>query len=335
MNETTVTSIKRQFFAAVPVPKIQWNEIFKNISWKQQEELLYHTVLHVLNKKHPLKNDYQIAFLKYVIKALEKQGPEAEIHDKFYESLAEKLNIKSGDYSHKHYFVDEDVITIKESSSFIRDGTTGLSLWPASLTLAEYLVKNKDLFNDKSILELGSGIGLTGIVLLKACKTPKIYLSDCHESVLEKLVENIDANLLGHNCETIECSTLHVRQRLKVDESRELGVLNLTWENIEESKGWLEKHCIPDIILASDVVYDDSIFDSLIHCLKNLFELSTSLIFYLAQSIRSQETFNTFCKLLEKNNFQMEEELRCPADIFKYEEFTENPTEIKILKIFK
>lgn len=255
-------------------------------------------MLHVLNKTHPLKNDYQIVFLKYVIKALEKLGPDAEIHDKFYESLAEKLNIKSADYSHKHYFVEEDVISIKESSSFIRDGTTGLSLWPASLTLAEYLVKHKDQFDDKSILELGSGIGLTGIVLLKACKTPKIYLSDCHESVLEKLVENIDANLLGHNCETIECSTLHVRQRLKVDESRELGVLNLTWENIEESKGWLEKHCIPDIILASDVVYDDSIFDSLIHCLKNLFELSTSLIFYLAQSIRSQETFNTFCKLL-------------------------------------
>lgn len=31
----------------------------------------------------------------------------------------------------------------------------------------------------------------------------------------------------------------------------------------------------------------------------------------------------------------MKEELRCPSDIFKYEEFTENPTEIKILKIFK
>lgn len=257
---------------------------------------MYQTVFHELNKKHPLKNDYQIAFLKYVIKALEKLG--AEIHDKFYESLAEKLNIKSVDYSHKHYFVEADVITIKESTSFIRDGTTGLSLWPASLRLAEYLVKHKDQFKDKSILELGSGIGLIGIVLLKACKTPKIYLSDCHESVLEKLVENIDANLLGHNFETIKCSNLHVRQRLKIDESIELGILNLTWENIEESKKWLEEYCVPDIILASDVVYDDSIFDSLIHCLKNLFELSTSLIFYLAQPIRCQETFNTFCKLL-------------------------------------
>lgn len=37
----------------------------------------------------------------------------------------------------------------------------------------------------------------------------------------------------------------------------------------------------------------------------------------------------------EQNNFQMQEELCCPSDIFKYEELTDNSTEIKIFKIFK
>jgi hypothetical protein len=41
----------------------------------------------------------------------------------------------------------------------------GLRMWEAGYFLAEFLVKNPHLVADKSVIELGSGVGLTGLVI--------------------------------------------------------------------------------------------------------------------------------------------------------------------------
>ena len=45
------------------------------------------------------------------------------------------------------------------------------------------------------IMELGSGLGFTGIVISKICKPKRFTFSDCHEEVLQNLAANIVHNL--------------------------------------------------------------------------------------------------------------------------------------------
>ena len=47
------------------------------------------------------------------------------------------------------------------------------------------------------MLELGSGLGLTGLVISKMCQPNKYIFSDCHEQVLQKLAANIILNYIS------------------------------------------------------------------------------------------------------------------------------------------
>lgn len=60
--------------------------------------------------------------------------------------------------------------------------------------LSDWILCNKELFHNKRILELGSGVGFTGITVGKFCSSKSITLTDCHSNVLNLLVENIKIN---------------------------------------------------------------------------------------------------------------------------------------------
>lgn len=290
------------------------------------------TVLNKLNVNHPLKMDYQIAFLKHIIQQLEKHNVE-EVHDIIYEQLAMKLKEPKPEFSYKHFLIDDNkAITIKESNSFIRDGTTGLKLWPAAIALSEFILQNKNFFNDKSVLELGCGAtGFVGMVLLRCCQPLKVLNSDCHDSVLKNLIENVNLNLADDDCvEEMEKSLLY-SQRLRLRQNVEFAVLNLPWEDVAKHQGELQSSKL-NVILAADVIYDDSIFDALITCISKLFELSnSSLTFILSQTVRNTETFEKFTNLLHTNNFET-------ADLTLHQPTTLNwdsSSQIKILRISK
>lgn len=289
------------------------------------------TILHPLNLKYPLRIDYQVSFLKYLIQELEKQNAE-EIHDVIYEQLTLKIVEESSEFSYKHYLNGDEVITIKESNSFIRDGTTGLKLWPAALVLAKFIEDNSRQFDNKSVLELGSGAtGFIGMKLLKLCKPQKVFLSDCHDAVLNTLIENVNLNIPNSQVTPLKTSLL-VRQRLKIEDHAEFGILSLPWEDIEENREELLTVCAPDVVLAADVIYDDSIFEALLKCIQQLFEArGSSLVMYFSQTIRNFETFSTFCNLLDKNGMKQTEVKLCPSSYFLWE----STSEIKILRVFK
>lgn len=42
-------------------------------------------------------------------------------------------------------------------------GLDGLKLWEAGIVLSRYIILNVDKFNKKSVLELGSGVGIGGM----------------------------------------------------------------------------------------------------------------------------------------------------------------------------
>ncbi|MEM5709755.1 hypothetical protein, partial [Elizabethkingia meningoseptica] len=49
----------------------------------------------------------------------------------------------------------------------------------------------------RTVLELGSGVGLTGITVCRSCSPSRFVFSDCHPSVLQKLRANVQLNGLS------------------------------------------------------------------------------------------------------------------------------------------
>lgn len=46
----------------------------------------------------------------------------------------------------------------------------------------------------RTVLELGSGVGLTGVALCRSCRPSRYVFSDCHASVLQRLRDNVRLN---------------------------------------------------------------------------------------------------------------------------------------------
>jgi predicted nicotinamide N-methyase len=67
----------------------------------------------------------------------------------------------------------------------------GEALWNGSITLSDWMVINRHLFKDKSVLEVGSGIGLAGIVC-SACGAKQVILTDYKEKVMQLIAKNIE-----------------------------------------------------------------------------------------------------------------------------------------------
>lgn len=106
-----------------------------------------------------------------------------------------------------------------------------LCFFQAGIALGCWCFKNKDIFEDKFIVELGCGTGLSGISVCMNCKPCEYWFTDCHSIVLNTLKHNIQINEKRNkfNC--------------KYD------TIQLSWDNIEDLKLFEKKK--PDLILAA------------------------------------------------------------------------------------
>ncbi|XP_039292523.1 protein-lysine N-methyltransferase EEF2KMT [Nilaparvata lugens] len=192
------------FLSATNLNKFKWDDLLElfNCDYSESQEnqlkILDGTVNHPLVKKYPLKLSYQQYFLKLIVKKLEARGIEVseQLYQKYVELLNKDANEEAGSYHYKHYRLPNgNYITLSEKSSIISQGTTGLCSWQGALALTNWLWENKCLIEGKTILELGSGIGLAGLSLMSFCQPSHFYFSDCHPEVLKQLQTNVKLNL--------------------------------------------------------------------------------------------------------------------------------------------
>lgn len=266
-------------------------------------DILRETVLHPLCVKYPPSAKYRRCFLTELIKKLESTA--AEPLDELYQALADVLKEEEeSTHCYKNYLLPSgDCVSLCESTALISGGTTGLLTWEAALHLAQWALQNPGLFRDRTILELGSGIGFTGIAICKTCQPRTFIFSDCHPRVLRQLGENIQLN--GFTPEPdVTWSIQTESQGQEVEgqscQNPKVVVAELDWGSVTE-KQLLGLRA--DVVIAADVVYDPEIILALIGMLQ---KLSTSRAdrkapeVFIASTIRNPDTHQLFQAELDK-----------------------------------
>uniref|UniRef100_A0A8C8X5S3 FAM86 N-terminal domain-containing protein n=1 Tax=Panthera leo TaxID=9689 RepID=A0A8C8X5S3_PANLE len=231
-----------------------------------------------------------------------------------WQSLEEKLRDSSGPELLLNILQKPsgDSVTLSESTAIISHGTTGLVTWDAALYLAEWAMQNPAAFAHRTVLELGSGAGLTGLAICKTCRPSAYIFSDCHSCVLEQLRGNILLNGLSLEADVTDDS-----------ESPRVTVAQLDWDVVTAPQLAAFQ---PDVVIAADVLYCPETVLSLVRvlqrlsaCLKN----QQAPDAYIAFTVRNPETCQLFTNELGIAGIPWEAVPHHDQKLFPYEEHSE------------
>ncbi|XP_060590733.1 uncharacterized protein LOC132745775 [Ruditapes philippinarum] len=163
--------------------------------------------------------------------------------------------VKDNDYDSSIYYIN-----IKHSlSTELND--VGEQVWHGSLLLSDYIICNHGNFDDKVIVDLGAGVGLSSIVAAMYAKM--MYCTDTGEKVLSLAESNI---LTARTCPTLprQLCDVHVKELdwfkgMEEDSS----LFSLTKDDIDRINN-------SDILIAADVIYDFDITDAFFNIVKQI-----------------------------------------------------------------
>ncbi|XP_063328553.1 protein-lysine N-methyltransferase EEF2KMT [Pelmatolapia mariae] len=272
------------FFAMSRLPSFPWTFVEKDLQSSGSSELisqvLKQTCLHPLCRKFPPSVRYRRLFLSQLIRRLEASG--CEPLDELYDALAEVVGAEETTECYKSYLLPAGgAVSLMENIALISEGTTGLVTWEAALYLAEWALENQQVFTGRTVLELGSGAGLTGIAVCRSCGPKRFIFSDFHSRVLQKLRDNVQLNGLSEQT------------------TPAVSVEKLDWTATSEEE---LREIGADVIIAADVVYDPDIAGSLAKLLSIVLRCSSVEVLpqvFICSTIRNLETYGGFKQQLE------------------------------------
>ncbi|XP_011691644.1 PREDICTED: protein FAM86D [Wasmannia auropunctata] len=327
-----VNYLTKQFLCCTTLIKMDFMEYENSgLVLDIQKQILDNTINNDLIKRYPIKTSYQKAFLKLLMQKIEKGGD--EIHDDLYAAYCKLILLPDEESVHYRHFLIENgtlnCVTLKESTNLISRGTTGLCSWQGAVVLSQWCAENKERFCGKDVLELGCGVGLTGMSVISACSPRRYIFSDCHPTVLDVLRENVKLNFLSSERSGLSNAsetTSRLQLRLKYEQT-DVQVIDLRWEDID--KHMSEDSSQPDVIIAADVLYESSSFGSLTSGLKCLLTSDNFAIF--AATIRNEDTVAQFLEHLENHDLAFEE-CNSPTRTMSIQSID---APVRILKIFQ
>ncbi|XP_004403316.1 PREDICTED: protein-lysine N-methyltransferase EEF2KMT isoform X2 [Odobenus rosmarus divergens] len=289
--ESVLQSFERRFLAARTLRYFPWQSLEEKLRDSSGPELLLNilqkTVKHPLCVKHPRSVKYVRCF------------------------LSELIRKPSG-----------DSVTLSESTAIVSHGTTGLVTWDAALYLAEWAIENPAAFAHRTVLELGSGAGLTGLAICKTCCPSTYVFSDCHSCVLEQLRGNILLNGLSLEPDTTDPER-HPGHNAHDTESPRVTVAQLDWDVVTAPELAAFR---PDVIIAADVLYCPETVISLVRVLQRLsacLKDQQAPEAYIAFTVRSPETCWLFTNELGQVGIPWEAVPHHNQKLFPYEEHSD------------
>ncbi|KAM5199072.1 protein-lysine N-methyltransferase EEF2KMT isoform 1-T1 [Hipposideros larvatus] len=323
-------SFERRFLAARALRSFPWQSLEEKLRDSGSElllDILQKTVKHPLCVKHPPSVKYVRCFLSELIR--KHEAVHAEPLDELYEALAEVLTAKEPNRCHRSYLLPSgDAVTLSESTAIISHGTTGLVTWNAALYLAEWAIENPGAFTHRTVLELGSGAGLTGLAICKMCRPRAYVFSDCHSRVLEQLRGNVLLNNLSLEPDATT-PVEHPGHDTHHSESPRVTVARLDWDTVTTLQLAAFQ---PDVVIASDVLYCPETILSLVGVLQRLAACrkdQQAPDVYVAFTVRNPETCQLFTTEMGRVGISWEAVPRHNQKLFPYEE----NSEMAILKL--
>ncbi|XP_028780774.1 protein N-lysine methyltransferase METTL21A-like [Neltuma alba] len=176
---------------------------------------------------------------------IRNQGPhrhEEEIDDDDTISLDEAFFINDNYQLTNFTFGSQELQLFSLHAASTDFDLTGQVVWPGAILLNDYLSKNTEILQGCTAIELGSGVGVTGILCSRFCQ--KVVLTDHNEEVLKILKKNIELHSIPEN----NCPTSHG-----------LSAEKLEWGNSDHVNRILQNH--PggfDFILGADICFQQS-----------------------------------------------------------------------------
>lgn len=181
------------------------------------------------------------------------------------QSLESEFKFSVGDdLKNSHIFNCEhdNTICIEHKISTSRE-LVGLQVWRGAFLLADFILHKWEQFQDKNIVELAAGVGLTSIVA--GFISRNVLATDVDRGdIISLLKKNIDTN------------SQNTRNNISACE------LDFFWDKYPETLSNYIKDT--DIILAADVVYVNEITFNFVKTLRQMIELSCKpvVIIYIA-----------------------------------------------------
>lgn len=157
----------------------------------------------------------------------------------------------------------------------------GLRLWNATFALAEFAMSHPEVFEGAHVVELGSGVGLAGILMSRYSGMASLVLTDYLEDVVDNLKHNVTVNARDGDAPTF-ARLLDWRSvtREALDSSTEsappqdtlpdnmVGLSQAVSKSASEmNPSWLLN---ASVFVGSDIVYDEEATKSLVDALQAL-----------------------------------------------------------------
>lgn len=139
-------------------------------------------------------------------------------------------------------------------------------VWPAAISICEFITHNTDYIKGKKVLELAAGLGLPSFLAAQFAK--KVHCSDYVQEAVDVLIKSIQHN----NLTNIHCS--------KMD-----------WNALPHS-------LTADVLLLSDINYEPTAFEALFKVLQRFLEQGTTIILSTPQRMMAKpfiERLLPFC----------------------------------------
>lgn len=143
-------------------------------------------------------------------------------------------------------------------------------LWPSAISMGHYLAEHPALIKDKSVLEIGCGLGLSGMVA--HALGGKVILSDYLPAALELAAYNWEKNF-----------------------AEEAQLMQLDWREVKAEQA-------ADVILAADVAYEERAFEPLMNAFRILMKPHSKLIL----TEPNRHIAKDFLKMLENSGLKVE-----------------------------
>mmetsp|Transcript_48674 Transcript_48674/g.80740 ORF Transcript_48674/g.80740 Transcript_48674/m.80740 type:complete len:273 (-) Transcript_48674:8-826(-) len=195
-------------------------------------------------------------------------------------------------------------------------GGIGATVWDSGIVLAKYLEAHSHLIKQKSVLEIGAGTGLCGMVCAKLKAKAVLFTDkDCalpllNKNLFENFLQIAPQQMNQKNKESNDCKQqLLLSKELTWGDSKQLTALQ-TFINTH----FLTFETMFDVIILSDCICWKELHEPLLDTLQAIVayiskhnKKASIPSILMSYEIRNEQCERNFFKLLEKRNWKYEQ----------------------------